>query len=165
MVGWLRTSASVAFVALCLRCGPSRFTPPDGTFSIALPGAVRSGIGSDRTSLGVVPYEEFYSQEGGARFKVSFSVIKGGEGMGEGLLQEFGSRAGFPEFNCPKVSSHTVVGGHPALDYRTKCDVMNVTGRILLVGNRVYQITVESRLMPDEATSKAFIESFRVNDH
>lgn len=165
MPRWLRTTGWVALVALCIHCGPSRYTSPDGTFSFAILGAVRSGIGSDRTSLGVVPYEQHYFQMRGTRYKVAFSVIQGAEGMGEGLLQEFGSKAGLQLAECTSQSSRTTVGGHLGLDYRMRCDTSSVVGRILLVGNRVYQITVEGNMIPDEAAAKAFIDSFRAQDH
>lgn len=164
MAGWLRIAVSVVLAVLFLHCGSARYTSPDGTFSIAMPGAVRSGIGSDRTSLGVVPYEQHYFQKRGTRYKVAFSVIQGAEGMGEGLLEEFGGKAGLQLAECASPSSRATVGGHLGLDYRTRCYNSNVVGRILLVGNRVYQITVESDTILEETAAKAFIESFRAKD-
>ncbi len=162
MTVWVKLAGLAIVAGIAMRCGTGNFTPPDKSFSIAMPGAARERIGLARTSQGKAPYEEYGCRYNQSSYSVGFTTIQGAEGGGDAMIKEYTARVAPDVQGCTSDTQFVTVDGHPGLDFKQYCDWESTIGRIVIVGNRVYEISVRTHDDPDDKAAAKFIESFRI---
>ena len=163
MIARAKLAGLILVTVMVVGCATGNFTPPDKSFSIAMPGTARERIGLARTSQGQAPYQEYGCRYNQTSFSVGFTTIQGAEGAGDVIIREYAGRVAPDMQGCTSEAQPVSVDGHPGLDFKLYCDTQSTIGRLVVVGNRVYEISVQTRDDPDEREAKRFIESFRIS--
>lgn len=150
------------------RPGEHAVTSSDGGFSVRFPLAAKEGVRQQPTALGDVTMHTFLAADEGARtaFLVAWADFpeERVEDVDRTQLLEEAARGAAEDLKARVLESSTTrLQDFPAFALRARSEQLELSGRWVLVGARLYQLTVVHPPQAPPPSERAFFDSFALD--